>query len=306
MASDLGEFYESPDSFKIKGSPPPKSRGCFFYGCITVSVLALLVAVGVGLASYTAYKAYLQLVEQNTSSTPVELPKVTLNEEERKTLDERVAAFKKALDTGEDAEPLVLTADELNAVLAEHGKTEGRIYFRIVDDKLKGEVSLPLEELHLPGLKGRYFNGTATFRVSLEEGRLVVFTDAAEINGKPISEHVMSQVRNKNLAEDSMRDPENSQFLNKLESIHIKDGKITIKAKPKADRSPKSSEKTTKKEEPSSEALPTQAKAEDKPAKAEDKPAEVEKSPAQTPAPEKEQPKEAPPAGDASKVEVKP
>jgi hypothetical protein len=247
--------------------PPRKEHGCFFYGCIAASVLAILLLIALVVGGYLFYQGMLKIINQYTSPTPVELPKVEMPQEDREALHKRFDAFKEAVDKGEDTAPLVLSGDELNVLLADNAAVAGKVYFIIEGDKLKGQVSLPLDALRLPGVKGRYFNGKATFLASLTEGHLIVMVDSAEVNGQPISDQVMAGLRNKNLAEDVAKDPDNAKLLSKLESLEIKDGKITIKAKPKEERSAEE----TKAQEPPAES-PT------KPPPAEPQPSEETKA----------------------------
>lgn len=249
MSINRDDLEWSSEKFKAGTEPPKKGRGCFFYGCITAIVLAALMMIVIAVSGYFGYQAYIKLVDQYTSPTRMNLPKMEMSEQDRKALRERSEAFKKALDKGEDIEPLVLTGDELNVLLAGETGVADRVYFIIDGDKLKGQVSLPLDAVGLPGLKGRYFNGKAAFLASLRDGQLVVTVDSAEVNGEPLSEQFLTGLRNANLAEDATKDPDNARLLNKLESLQIKDGKVTIKAKPKEGRSPAA----TKKEQPSEE-----------------------------------------------------
>jgi hypothetical protein len=246
--------YEPADAI---AEPPPKERGCFFYGCIAASVLAVLLLIGIAVSGYLGYKALVGLINQYTSPTPVELPKVEMPDEDRAALRARFETFKKAIDQGEDTEPLVLTGDELNVLMADNPDVAGKVYCIIEGDKLKGQVSLPLDALGLPGVKGRYFNGKATFVASLHEGHLIVMVDSAEVNGQPISEQFMAGLRNKNLAEDAAKNPDNAKFINKLESLEIKDGKITLKAR----RKEEPGREETKPQEPAAE--PAKPKAEE-------------------------------------------
>src|SRR5262249_29844961 len=72
---------------------PRKSRGCFFYGCITVLVLGviglLLVVAAVVTLGYFAN----QLVNQWTDTNPVPIPQVNLPDDQRKELVDRWEAF---------------------------------------------------------------------------------------------------------------------------------------------------------------------------------------------------------------------
>lgn len=252
MASDPGAVYEAPEQSVADGSPPQKGHGCFFYGCIFAIVLGVLAAVGTGLAAYFGYRWLQRVVDEYTSTTPMEIPAVKLKPEEQKALDERVANFRAALDKNEPTEPLVLTEDELNALIAEKAQAAGRVYVQIEGDKLKGQVSLPLDKV-FPQLKGRYFNGKATFRVALDDGKLVVFADSAEANGKPLPPQFMGELSKQNLAEDANKNPENAATFAKFESIHVKDGKIIIKGKAKAEGSSPEPSKEKDGGEPSKE-----------------------------------------------------
>jgi hypothetical protein len=247
MGNQYDDLFESP---KVSpGVEPPKTQhGCFFYGCLAAIVLALLMALVVGIAGYYGYRTYLRFVEAYTSPNPLVMPKVEMAPEERKALVDRVDAFQKGLEKGEDVEPLVLTGDELNAVLAEKSEVKDRVYFVIEGNTLKGQVSLPLDQMRLKALRGRYFNGKAAFHASLRDGVLVVTVESGEVNGKPLPKEFIDGLRNKNLAEDATKDPKHAELLAKLENIEIKDGKIIITARPKEERAPKRVESAKEKE----------------------------------------------------------
>ncbi|SIN80717.1 hypothetical protein SAMN05444166_0987 [Singulisphaera sp. GP187] len=246
MSHVPGNHSMSPERFNEAAEPPKAGHGCFFYGCITAIVLAVLLMAGIAISGYFGYQAYLKIVKQYTSPTPTPLPKVEMSKENREALRGRIDAFKHALEQGEDTEPLVLSGDELNVMLADKPDLADRVYFVLEGDKLKGQVSLPLGELALPGLKGRYLNGKAEFVASLQNGQLNVRADSIEVNGQPLSQQIMTGLGNTNLAEDVAKKPENATLLNRLESLQIKDGKLTIKAKPAKERSLE----TKKQEEP--------------------------------------------------------
>ena len=152
--------------------------------------------------------------------------------ERRRTVAERFDAFKKAVEEGTPTEPLVLNSDDLNALIEDRTDFKGKIYATIEKDKLKGEVSIPLDEIPSFGLtRGRYLNGQAELKVSLEGGLLLVTIDSFEINGKQLPSQFMEGVRQQNLAKEIYKDVKNVEKIRKLESIVIKDGQIIIKAK---------------------------------------------------------------------------
>jgi hypothetical protein len=180
---------------------------------------------------------YFDLIDRYTSPTPTALPKLRMSLAEREALRQRIGAFVKALDQGERPEPLELTGDDLNA-LTVATEAEGRVHFLVEGNRLKGQISIPLDELGLPGLEGRYFNGTATFRVSLQRGVLIVALVSAEINGRLVPEWLLADLRGQNLAESLAHEPRIAASLDRLESIRIKDGKIVIEPRSRGEERP--------------------------------------------------------------------
>ena len=123
---------------------------------------------------------------------------------------------------------LVLSADEINALLTssrELAEIGGKANVRIENDQIKAAVSLPTDAF---GLKGRYFNGQAVIRVGLQSGRLLIFVDQLAVNGKPIPDVFMKELRSKNLAEDAMKNPDTIATIAKLKSISVQNGAIVV------------------------------------------------------------------------------
>ena len=221
-------------------SQPAKRRGCFFYGCITVLVLMVLVGIAgfflirYGLNKFTAF------VEQYTDTKPMLLETVQISSADYQQLDKRVTAFADAVDARKATPPLVLTGDEINALIANNPAwkgLKGKVYVTIEGDQIKGKVSIPMDELaQAPGLsrlKGRYLNGSAGFKVSLANGVLVVTIQSLEAKGQSPSAPIMAQLQAMNFAQNATQDPKTQEMIGRLESIEVKDGKITIKVSAK-------------------------------------------------------------------------
>src|SRR4051794_11189385 len=111
----MSQYYE-----ELPTTKEPRQRGCFFYGCLIASILAILLLVGMGILGYTAYRYFINTAKQYTDTRPTPLPAVEMPAEQVKDLHARVDAFKAALDAGKPSEPLVLTADELNALVSDN------------------------------------------------------------------------------------------------------------------------------------------------------------------------------------------
>jgi hypothetical protein len=234
MATHDPEFYESPKFSPEPDELRPKQRGCFFYGCVIASVLTVLLIIALALGAFVFYRFLSRTVEQYTSPTPRELPKVQISEDHRKEVMDRFKAFREGVKDGTASEPLILTGDDLNALVEETPELKGKVFFSVEGEKIKGKVSIPLSNLMDIGmLRGRYLNGEAEFKASLSNGILVVVLDSIEVNGQHLPEEAMANLRQQNLAKDITKDPDNAEMIRRFESIEIKDGKIIIKPRPK-------------------------------------------------------------------------
>ena len=217
--------------------PEKKGHGCIFYGCITLLAFFLITAIaGVLGIRYVAGRLN-EKIMQYTDSQPMALPKTDMTEEELRALQARLAGFNNAVDGHSNTPPLVLNSADINALLASSTNFKGlkdKCYVEIAGDEIKGQISLPLEkEFRIPLLhfKGRYLNGSGTFKVTLTNDELSIFIQSLEVKGKPLPEDLMGKLRGKNLAEDYNSNPTNAATMGKYESIEVKDGKITVKAK---------------------------------------------------------------------------
>lgn len=219
--------------------PPvaPKKPGCFFYGCLTAIILAVLIGIGGGLLVYFGLNKLAGMAEEFTEATPAQLPKVEIAPAAYDALKKRANEFKTALDAGKPA-TLTLTGDELNALIAgdaSNSSWKDRARFAIEGSALKCQVSMPLDEMAaVPGLgklKGRYLNGSAAVRATMETGALVVTLQSLEVKGKAVPEPFLQGIRQENLAKNAYKDKDNAKFLSQLENLRIADGTLTLVGK---------------------------------------------------------------------------
>lgn len=205
-------------------------RGCgkgIAIGCASILVLA---AIG-GFFAYRGIKGFIaEMTEKYTYTTPLELPRVDVSEDEAKAVLERLDIFTKALNQKGQPSALVLTARDINVLIHRHpGWTNmaGKVYVTIEEDRLHGQVSIPLDDVG-DMFTGRYLNGSAVFRIDMSAGRLLVFIDSVIVGETAIPEEFMSALRAKNLAEDVNKDPDSTELLQKLDSITVRDGSLSI------------------------------------------------------------------------------
>ncbi|HWI57312.1 MAG TPA: hypothetical protein VNZ22_08800 [Bacillota bacterium] len=211
--------------------PAKPRRGCLFYGFIIGSVLllAILAALLLGLHYFK------QMLNEYTDTRPMPLPTVEVSSAEAEALQRRVEVFRDALRAGRPTAPLAMTGEEIDVLIATTPNLQGvktNVYVTIEGNHLKGQMSIPMEQVGLPVFKGRYLNGTGTFGLWLQNGQLHVSVQSFEVKGKPLPEVYMSKIQQQNLARNLNRNPSVSIGLDKLQDIQIKDGKLILIPKP--------------------------------------------------------------------------
>lgn len=202
---------------------------CALYGCAGAVVIGLIGVVAIGFAARAGFN---KIKEQYTSTEQVELPVVDVSDSDRDATINRVDTWLESLRADEATEQLILTEKDVNVLIQHHEDLEamsGNVYVTINDSEVVGEMSVPLE--NVPGLSGRYFNGSATFEVSLENNRLEIYAIAATVLGEPVPEEFMGGMRNENLAKEVQNNPDNRETIESIESLEISGGIITITPK---------------------------------------------------------------------------
>lgn len=208
-------------------SVPPRKRGCLFYGSIVAVVLLVFLLIG----ALLGLRLFKKMINQYTDTAPAPLPTLEVSSGQFEQVKARVDAFKEKVRTGRAAEPLDLTADDINAMIARDqdlSPLKGKVYVTIQDGQLKGQVSAPMDQVGLPMFRGRYLNGTATFSVSLRDGTLTITPQRVEVKGQPLPETYMQNLRKENLAARLNMEPGSSNALYRLQDIKIQDGKLVI------------------------------------------------------------------------------
>ena len=216
----------------MNDQPPKPRRGCLFYGCIT-GVVLLVIVLGTLMVGLHYVKT---LVNRYTDTRPVELPTVQVSQAEAAQMKERFEAFQQAVREQRATKPLVLSADDINALITSGGEQQawkGKVYVSLDGDQLKGELSVPLQDVGLSAFAGRYLNGSATFNLSFRDGRLSVTPQTILAKRQPLPDVFMQQIRKQNLAIALTNDPSAAAVLKGLEQIQVKEGKLVIEPKEK-------------------------------------------------------------------------
>ena len=215
-----------------------KGKGCFFYGCLTLVIVIILGGLAAFFGVRYAGNKLVAALEQYTDTAPTDLPEpVQLSSSRLEELQKRVADFKADIEGDPQGSTLTLTAEEINALVnqdADWQRLKNKVFFNIQNDKLTGQLSLPLDFLagipFLSRLQDRYLNGSATLDVSLRDGRLVAYIESLEVKGQQLPSEFLTELRKQNLAKDIGNDPKVAQEISKLRSIEIQDGKVIIQS----------------------------------------------------------------------------
>jgi hypothetical protein len=218
--------------------PPEKKRhGCLFYGCITLICFALVVAVAAFFIIRYFVTVANKTIAEYTETQPMTFPTVDMPEDELRKLQDRLTAFANAKDAHSNGPRLELSSRDINTLALSSTNfkgLKGMIYVDIEGDKIKGEVSLPLEKFFRAPFvhtKGRYLNGVGTFTVGVSNEMPAVYVQSLEVKGKSLPPEFMIQLLGKNMAEGFENNPTNAAAIGHYQSIQVKDGKLVVKAK---------------------------------------------------------------------------
>src|SRR5262245_167002 len=215
---------------------PPRKRGCFFYGCLTLIIATLVAALALVVGLRYAQRTINQAVNDYTDPAPAQLEKGDTSPARLKAVQEKIAAFKEA-QTQKTPRELVLTADEINTLLAAEPSLQtwaDRLFLIIEGDQLKARISWPLEDVGPLKLKGRYLNGVANLKLSIEKGKLHAHMESVTAKDKPVPPQILEFLRTIDLGQAIQQNLQNTLALDQVQTIEIKDGKAIIRSKPPA------------------------------------------------------------------------
>lgn len=172
-----------------------------------------------------------RLVVSVTDTAPAALPQVQLSEAELSELRQRLRDFQQAIRQQRATEPLVLSADEINALvetLPAAKAFQGRVHFTISNNQPYGQISMRLSELGAPLYRQRYLNGVGRFSIHLENGTLRINATDFQVDGRSLPEVYLRRIRRINLAQEVNDDPRASMALEKLHEIKFQDDRLVI------------------------------------------------------------------------------
>jgi len=206
-------------SSNVPSSPlAPKRRRWWLYALAGFGALLLLVA-----GSFVALFGYY------TSREPMPITHANVTEADRDALANKWLQFRQDVVEGHSPASLRISPEEVNTFFSMRPRYRDRIHLSLVENRMRAEVSMPLDRL-LPGLgSGRYVNGVDVFSVRLgADGFPRVEILSAEINGKRLPRWVERLLGWKELHRDIFQVMNAVPFLERLKSIEIRDGFVVL------------------------------------------------------------------------------
>jgi len=210
---------------------PPKKRGCLFYGCLITSIVCV---IGLALTILGVRAVYKKAVADFTTAQPETIQKGEIAPADLTALQARVERFEAALQNPKEQQELILTADDINALIAnnpEFKSLAGKVYVMIEGDQVRSQVSVPLKDIGPLKFKGRYLNGVATIGLGLENGKLRITLQDVQVKGQSLPATIMTELKKQNWARDVQNDRGAANAIKKFESIKVEDGKVILKSK---------------------------------------------------------------------------
>lgn len=161
-------------------SESKSGKGCLFWGCLTIFVVALLASVLVGVVAFYVYRQ---------ASQPVEIPQHEFAEADYERVQTQLRGFGAVEKTPADVEnkPLELSQDDLNTLLlGAVPKLQGKAYLRVEDGAVALDASLPSTLIeNVPDLlKGLFVNVSLSVKPEITaEGSARLTLGALSVNG---------------------------------------------------------------------------------------------------------------------------
>ena len=216
--------------------------GCFAQGCLTaVIVVVVLAVVGGGGAWWIYHTAINSFTSDQSANVAIDEPGAAEFQQAKMRLEHLRAAIRSKTET-----TIQFSAADLNALIArEPGFTNlrGRLRVNLSGDDMILDMSVPLDKINFPGLKGRWFNGRAEFGFNYNIGEFSFAAHAIEANGhrmentgKPgfnssfLQNFSTSYSRkfNQGFRQGQEKSPQGHEFWKQIKSMSVQDGQLVV------------------------------------------------------------------------------
>lgn len=226
---------QTPEPLPPEGSGSGKKWGigCGL-GCLALIVVAVvLTIVGINYGK----KMVSGFIGDYTAEAPVEIVVPDLSPEVVDNAIQRFDAFTSAMSAGDTPDALVLTDDDVNALIANHPSftaVADSVVVAMAADQLTSQVSLNLDDMEIPvpfiaeAVEGKYFNGEVSLSLDTVAGRPAMYIEGLAVDGVPIPRQFIDGLSSENLLKDAGTNPNMKEFFDRIEELKIEDGQLKI------------------------------------------------------------------------------
>ena len=193
-------------------------------------ILGVIILVVAGILFYSDH-AIREFKKEYTEDKPVEIHHEPITKTQQTKLATKYNSVKDVVKNHKKAE-LQFTSEELSQMLAfspETKKYASQSKFWLEGDKIKADLSVSLDRI--PHLKGRYLNGLFTFSVQVKDGKIHYHVDECLVKGQPVNPMYLKLLNSQNVENILMQHSRTSNWNEFIESVEVKDGKLTIKTR---------------------------------------------------------------------------
>lgn len=234
-----------PETPLRPAEPAGPRRGCWFYGCLSAGVLALVVLATAGVTSWWVKKSLnpaamerVVLTERESAEFEAKLERVRLAAEESPgeptppARDGEVVLpttpEPEELDEDFVRRPLVLSERELNALIGRNTDLAERVQLRLRPNRVQLKANFPVPE-DAPFFGGRTIRVNILNRVEMVDGRLRIMLENVSMGGIPLPSAWIGDIKGRDLAFDLFSDPGMARaFQDGIEDCKVEEGQITL------------------------------------------------------------------------------
>lgn len=199
-------------------------KGCL----IAAGVAALAFIVVAGIVVAVLFWKFRSLRDEFSDTELKVVPVAEADAEASRRLTRTYEQMRRAVQEGRPQQFAFtdLQINQMVATVPAISEARGRAHFTIVDDHLKVQAGIPLDQI--PGFQGRFLNGEFTLDLRLENGVLSLHVLEASVRGQPLPPAIMSHLRSANLAEQAMQDPDVRRHMDGIKGLRIEGGKLIV------------------------------------------------------------------------------
>lgn len=240
MSTNEVQYQTPQDDQFLKDRPIKKQPGCWFWGSIILAALLVIVGVGGYFMVTKLLGAFTDMAVNYSETVPMPIESSTMSQADYQALAARIEAFDAASESGADPDELVLSSDDINALIANHPDWQAlrdRAHVKLEDDRIVANVCLPLDNfaelpmVDMQQLKGRFLNATGVVSLSLRDGEVSLRVHELDFHGKQLPDDVMATLRDGNILSGKQNHDQVDKVRTRANAVWVEDGMLKIEAR---------------------------------------------------------------------------